>query len=267
MEILKKIVEHKKEEVAFIKNQNPITVLEKQISEKNYTHYSFLKRIRQDLKFHFICEIKKASPSKGIIQSDFNPVKQAKQYFVGGASAISVLTDEHFFQGHLNHLKSVKKRVSLPVLRKDFILDEYQIYESKAAGADIILLIARILEAKEILHFGQIASDLDLEILLEISNKEDIKKIPENLSLIVGINNRNLSDFSVDINKSTRLKSFIPDHFPIFSESGINSPQQCLFLQETGIQGVLIGETLMRSSQPAELLKKFIQEVNFVNTT
>ena len=267
MEILEKIVEHKKEEVAFLKNQNPISVIEKRISEKSYTHYSLLKKIHRDLKFHFICEIKKASPSKGIIQSDFNPVKQAKQYFAGGASAISVLTDEHFFQGHLNHLKSVKKRVPLPVLRKDFILDEYQIFESKVAGADIILLIARILEAKEILHFCQIANDLELDILLEISDEDDIKKIPDDLSLIIGINNRNLSDFSVDITKSIRLKSFIPNHLPIISESGINSSQQCLSLHEAGIRGVLIGETLMRSSQPAELLKQFIHEVNFVNTT
>ena len=129
------------------------------------------------------------------------------------------------------------------------------------------MLIARILEAKEILHFCQIANDLELDILLEISDEDDIKKIPDDLSLIIGINNRNLSDFSVDITKSIRLKSFIPNHLPIISESGINSSQQCLSLHEAGIRGVLIGETLMRSSQPAELLKQFIHEVNFVNTT
>lgn len=265
MTILDKIIEYKKEELSAVKAKKPLFIIKNEIFNKNEPSRSFWDKLQKNRDFHFICEIKKASPSKGVIQPDFHPVIQALEYEAGGASAISVLTDEHFFHGRLDYLTQVRESVTIPVLRKDFIFDEYQIYEAKAAGADMILLIARILEYDKILKFAELAVELKMDILLEISEENENKKIPDNIPLIIGINNRNLADFSTDLSKSLRLKEYLPSHLPLISESGIYMPQDCRLLSANGFNGALIGETLMRSKNPKELLRDFIQEVNHAN--
>ena len=267
MTILDRIIEHKKSEIDSAKQQLSLVNLEKSIGENDFKHYSLYKKLEKDQGFHFICEIKKASPSKGIIQADFDPLRQARAYTEGGASAISVLTDQRFFQGKLDDLLKVKTNIALPVLRKDFIIDEYQIYQAKAYGADLILIIARILNQSDVQHFSQLARQLEMEILLEISDKSEINKIPKDYPITIGINNRDLSDFSVNIQKSLGMKKYIPPYLPVISESGIKSAADCRILKDHGFQGALIGEFLMRSDNPVEMLKELRREVNRVNQT
>jgi indole-3-glycerol phosphate synthase len=267
MTILDRIIEHKKSEIDSAKQQLSLVNLEKSIGENDFKHYSLYKKLEKDQGFHFICEIKKASPSKGIIQADFDPLRQARAYAQGGASAISVLTDQRFFQGKLDDLLKVKTNIALPVLRKDFIIDEYQIYQAKAYGADLILIIARILNQSDVQHFSQLARQLEMEILLEISDKSEINKIPKDYPITIGINNRDLSDFSVNIQKSLGMKKYIPPYLPVISESGIKSAADCRILKDHGFQGALIGEFLMRSDNPVEMLKELRREVNRVNQT
>jgi indole-3-glycerol phosphate synthase len=267
MTILDRIIEQKKSEISTAKEQISLVNLEKSIVEYGFTHYSMHEKFEKEPGFHFICEIKKASPSKGIIQADFDPVRQARAYAKGGASAISVLTDERFFQGKLDDLLQVKKNIALPVLRKDFIIDAYQIYQARAYGADLILLIARILNQSDVQQFSQLARQLNMDTLLELSNESDLNKIPKDTPVIIGINNRDLSNFSVNIQKSIRMKEHIPPHFPLISESGINSADDCQILHEHGFRGVLIGESLMLSNNPAEMLRELRRAVNHVNQT
>ena len=267
MTILDRIIEHKKSEIDSAKQQLSLVNLEKSIGENDFKHYSLYKKLEKDQGFHFICEIKKASPSKGIIQADFDPLRQARAYTEGGASAISVLTDQRFFQGKLDDLLKVKTNIALPVLRKDFIIDEYQIYQAKAYGADLILIIARILNQSDVQHFSQLARQLEMEILLEISDKSEINKIPKDYPITIGINNRDLSDFSVNIQKSLGMKEYIPPHLPVISESGIKSAADCRILKDHGFQGALIGEFLMRSKNPVEMLRELRRKVNHVNQT
>ena len=216
--------------------------------------------------FHFVCEIKKASPSKGLIQKDFDPHRYARYYQNGGASAISVLTDEKFFQGNLEYLRQVKNTVDLPVLRKDFIIDEYQIYESKLSGADIILLIARILTKKQLTDYIDLAAKLNLDVLIEFAEKEDVKKFSNvRDNVILGINNRNLTTFEVDFQNAFNLKNKLPNDLPIIAESGIKSDQDCSQLRRWGFNGALIGETLMKAPDPEKLLHSFITGAKSVN--
>jgi len=218
--------------------------------------------------FHFICEIKKASPSKGLIQANFDPQRYAQLYEQGGAAAISVLTDQDFFQGNIDFLKLVKNTVKLPVLRKDFIIDPYQIYESKLFGADIVLLIAGILTKEQLNDYIDLAAKLNLDVLVEFAKETEI----ENLlncrdNVILGINNRNLNTFEVDFQNSYHLKSKLPKGLPIIAESGIHNGLDCGQLRKWGFNGVLIGESLMKSPNPDELLKTFIYEVKSVDPT
>ena len=267
MTVLDRIIEQKRSEINIAKQQLSVANLKKSIEENDFKHYSLYKKLEKDQGFHFICEIKKASPSKGIIQADFDPLRQARAYTEGGASAISVLTDQRFFQGKLDDLLKVKTNIALPVLRKDFIIDEYQIYQAKAYGADLILLIARILNQSDIKQFFQLARQLKMEILLELSDKSELDKIPKDNPIIIGINNRDLSDFSVNIQKSLGMKEYIPPHLPVISESGIKGATDCRILQDHGFRGALIGESLMRSNNPVEMLRELRRKVNHVNQT
>ncbi len=267
MTILEKIIRHKKEEVQKAKEKHPQAVLETQISNNKFPYTRFLEKLQNIPNFHLICEIKKASPSQGIIQNNFKPVQQAIAYEGGGASAISVLTDEKFFQGHLDHLTQVKTAVTIPVLRKDFIIDKYQIYEAKAYGADIILLIVRILDSKKIVAFSQLAIKLNMDVLLEISQETEIKMIPADIPLVIGINNRDLSDFSVDLKRSINIKNKLPSHLPAISESGINTSTDCHLLMTHGFRGALIGETLMRTPNPQSMIENFMRDINRVYQT
>jgi indole-3-glycerol phosphate synthase len=198
---------------------------------------------------------------------NYQPEQQAKAYQIGGASAISVLTDEHFFAGHLEHITLVKEHVDVPILRKDFIIDPYQVYETKAAGADIILLIAKILSPQQIEEMSKIALDLNLDVLIEIHESAELEKITNFDPFILGINNRNLETFRVDLNHSVEVKSRIPSEVVVISESGIKTIHDCLILANHGFRGALIGEALMRSHNPQTLLKEWTKRMSHVYTT
>lgn len=196
---------------------------------------------------HLICEAKKASPSKGVIAEDFPYVEIAKDYEAGGASAISVLTEPTYFLGSNSYLIDIKKTVSIPVLRKDFIVDEYQIYETKALGADACLLICAILDEDTLDRYLQIAYSLGLSALVETHNEEEIKMALRCGAQIIGVNNRDLTDFSVDVSHSASLRSLVPENIVFVAESGINSKEQVAKLKEDGVNAALIGETFMRA--------------------
>ena len=193
-----------------------------------------------------IAEIKKASPSAGIIAENFDPVQKAKEYEVNGASALSILTEEDFFMGSMEHLKKVKKVTSLPILRKDFMIDEYQIYESKLIGADCILLIASILSDKKIEDFINIAKEVGLDYLIEVHDEAELERIAHHKEALIGINNRDLKTFEVDLDNSVRLRKLFKEENIFIAESGIKSREDMNYLKLNDIRVFLIGESLMR---------------------
>ena len=195
-----------------------------------------------------IAEIKKASPSAGVIDEDFNPVKKALEYEAFGASALSILTEENFFMGSVNYLKEVKAITSLPILRKDFIIDEYQVYESKLIGADCILLIASILSDQQIEDFIYIAKKLDLDYLIEVHDENELKRVEHFDDALIGVNNRNLKTFEVDLNNSVRLRNLFKQKNIFIAESGIKTREDMNYLKQNNIKVFLIGESLMRGS-------------------
>jgi indole-3-glycerol phosphate synthase len=203
-----------------------------------------------------IAEVKKASPSKGVITEDFNPVAIAQSYQKGGAEAISVLTDESFFQGSIDYIVQVRQQVDLPVIRKDFIIDELQIQEAGNYGADAILLIAAILEEAQIRDYLQMSAELGMDVLVEVHDEKELEKSLAAGSALVGINNRDLRDFSVDLNTTTRLRKVIPESIPVVSESGIATSDDMKMLQDNGIAAALIGESLMRSANREAALRE-----------
>jgi indole-3-glycerol phosphate synthase len=205
-----------------------------------------------------IAEVKKASPSKGVIRPDFDPIKISSAYESAGAAAISVLTDEQFFQGHLNYLTQCRKNTSLPVLRKDFIIDLYQIDEARAACADAVLLIAALLDTAHLRAFREHAEGLGMSALVEVHNEQELDSALESGANIIGINNRNLYTFEVDMKTTLRLVPKIPEDKIIVSESGIRTKEDLAQLADCGVNAVLIGETLMRASEPGEKLRELI---------
>lgn len=205
-----------------------------------------------------IAEAKKASPSKGLIRADFDPVLIARSYKEGGARALSVLTDEFFFQGSLDFIPLVRQAVDLPVLRKDFIIDGLQIEQARRYGADAILLIAAILDQEQISDFLALAAGLRMDVLVEVHDEYELEKSLKAGSRLIGINNRDLRDFTVDLQTTFRLKKEIPGDLPVVSESGIRSREDMRRLSEGKICAALIGETLMRAADPAVALRELL---------
>jgi indole-3-glycerol phosphate synthase len=205
-----------------------------------------------------IAEIKKASPSKGVICPDFEPVSIAADYQQGGASAISVLTDELFFQGSLAYIPMVREAVDLPVLRKDFIIHQIQIQQARLFGADAILLIAAILDQGQIEDFTAAAGELGLDVLVEVHDEIELEKTLAAGSNLIGINNRNLRDFTVDIETTFRLQREIPPEVPVVSESGIKTREEIKRLAHNGVKAALIGETLMRKQDRVAALRELL---------
>ena len=195
-----------------------------------------------------IAEIKKASPSAGIISENFDPIQKAQEYEAFGAAALSILTEEDFFLGSNQYLEDVKAITSLPILRKDFMVDEYQIYEAKLIGADCILLIASILSDIEITDFVALAEVLELDYLIEVHDAEELKRVEHFNNALIGVNNRNLKTFAVDINNSVNLKNSFSGNNIFIAESGIKNKDDLSYLKERGISVFLIGESLMRGS-------------------
>lgn len=205
-----------------------------------------------------IAEIKKASPSKGLIREDFEPKKIAKEYEEGGATCLSILTDEPFFQGKLEYLDSVRSSCELPILRKDFMIDLYQIYETKAYGGDCILLIVAALDIVQLKDFSQLARELNLDILIEVHSEEELNEALSINSKLIGINNRDLTTFEVDKNLAIKLARQIPKDVIVVSESGISSREDILSSKEQGIHSFLIGESFMRKPNPGKALKDIL---------
>lgn len=207
-----------------------------------------------------IAEIKKASPSKGIIREDFEPIKISKEYEEGGATCLSILTDEPFFQGKLEYLDSVRSSCELPILRKDFMIDLYQIYETKAYGGDCILLIVAALDIVQLKDFSQLARELNLDILIEVHSEDELNEALSINSKLIGINNRDLTTFEVDKNLAIKLARQIPKDVIVVSESGISSREDILFSKEHGIHSFLIGESFMRKPNPGNALKDILEK-------
>src|SRR4051812_18104021 len=203
---------------------------------------------------NLIAEVKKASPSAGVIREDFDPVKIAEQYAIGGADALSVLTDEKYFQGHLDYIHAIRDAVKLPVLRKDFIIDPYQVYESRAAGADAVLLIAECLDGSQLIDLQILATEMNLTCLIEVHDMDNLIRVrdrvigfPHKSYSLLGINNRDLRTFKTDLGTTLRLAELVEDRRVLVSESGINTNADVKKLAEAGVSAVLVGESLMRS--------------------
>lgn len=205
----------------------------------------------------FICEVKKASPSKGIIAEDFPYLEIALEYEKVQAQAISVLTEPEFFKGADEYLTTISSKVNIPVLRKDFTIDEYQIYEAKLIGADAVLLICALLDTDTLKQYLSICDELGLSALVEAHTKEEVLSAIEAGARVIGVNNRNLNTFEVDLNHSILLRGFVPAEITFVAESGIKSIQDMQKLKQAGVNAVLIGETLMRSSNKKEVLEAF----------
>ncbi len=261
MTILDKIVEKKKIEVAEAKERVSIEELQ-QYPLFDRACYSLKESILHPQRTGIIAEFKRASPSKGIINDKSTVEEVVKGYQEAGASAISVLTDNDFFQGSLADITAARKVLSIPLLRKEFIVDTYQIAEAKAYGADIILLIAACLSPTEVEVFSKYAKSLGLNVLLEVHNEEELMaNLFESIDAI-GINNRNLKDFSVSLEHSYNLVNKIPNHYIKVSESGISDPETIKDLKSKGFQSFLIGENFMKTADPTLAIKEFIQHIN-----
>jgi len=219
--------------------------LSSKIDFENLKETNFKKSLQNKAEA-IIAEIKKASPSAGIISDNFDPVLKSKEYESFGASALSILTEEDYFLGNIEYLKDVKAITSLPILRKDFIVDEYQIYESKLIGADCILLIASILNDEELKNFSEIAERLKLDYIIEVHDEEELQRVKHFSNAIIGVNNRNLKTFDVDINNSVELKKIFEGENIFIAESGIKSKKDIEYLKQHNINVFLIGESLMK---------------------
>jgi indole-3-glycerol phosphate synthase len=248
-DILKKIIEHKCGEVAAACSATPVTELIAHIADLEDTPRGFERALRDARSTDWtaiIAEIKKGSPSKGLIRPDFDPLEIAEIYQNNGATCLSILTDEQFFMGHLRYLALIRETVSLPLLRKDFIIDPYQIYEARAAGADAILLIAACLELSQLRDFHGLAKELYLDVLLEVHDEEEMAKALQTECTLIGVNNRNLRTFATDLGTTGRLARMIPANRLLVSESGINSRADIERLKGDGAGAFLVGESLMR---------------------
>ncbi|MBQ4178216.1 MAG: indole-3-glycerol phosphate synthase TrpC [Elusimicrobia bacterium] len=254
--ILDDIIAKQKTRIENEKKEKDIETLKQEVlslpSSKNF----FFENSLKNKDFAFICEIKKESPSKGVIVEDFPYTDIAQEYEKAGASAISVLTEPHFFKGNDKYLKDVADIVNIPVLRKDFIIDEYQIYQAKLIGADAVLLICAVLDESTLKNFINIATSLKLSCLVETHNEEEIKKALNCNAKIIGINNRDLKTFTVDINTSLKLRKFIPENKILISESGIKTAQDIKMLKDAGFNGALIGESMMLSKDKKQFLSE-----------
>lgn len=245
--ILDEIVEKRKIQLEREKAAADIETVKKAAERLDRQCISFKNALAKPDRLSVISEVKKASPSKGLIQPNFDPVKIAKEYETCGADAVSCLTEEHYFQGSSEYFKAIRQAIGLPMIRKDFIIDEYQIYEARLMGADAILLIAAVLDDEKLKRFGDTAHSLGLDILAETHDESELERVLALDFDIIGINNRNLKTFEVTLETTARLAGMIPEGKVIVSESGIKDNTDMKTVRSYGADAVLIGETLMRS--------------------
>lgn len=256
LNILQEIAEKTVERIAEAKKEVTLSQMKKRAESCGMDNaFCFEEALRKE-GLSFICEVKKASPSKGIIAEDFPYLWIAETYEKAGADALSVLTEPYYFKGSNEYLREIKAHCGLPVLRKDFTVDEYMIYEAKALGADAVLLICALLTDVQLAEYVQLARSLGMSALVEAHDGTEIERALACRASIVGVNNRNLKDFSVDIENSVRLRKMVPEEVLFVSESGITTPQDVGVLKENGTDAVLIGETLMRSKNVKETLAR-----------
>ena len=256
--ILDEIVAHKRQELELSQRNLPLAEL-RRIALAAPLPVDFPSALRGE-GIKLIAEVKKASPSRGVIRTDFNPVEIARIYANNGASAISVLTESKYFEGSLNHLKDIKTAVgqTLPLLRKDFIFDPYQIYESRAGGADSLLLIVAILSPRQLAELIGLTRQLGMECLVEVHNEAEVEIALKSSARIIGVNNRDLSTFTVDINTTRRLRPLIPADRIVVSESGIKDRADMARLRQWEVDAVLIGEALMSAPDIAAKMKELL---------
>ena len=255
--ILEEIAARTRERIAKEKSDISVSELENQIQEVNKNagqKITFLQALKKD-GMSYICEVKKASPSKGLIAPDFPYLAIAKEYEQAGASAISCLTEPFYFQGADQYLKEIAATVQIPVLRKDFTVDEYMIYQAKAFGASAVLLICAILDDVQLREYRQLAESLGLDALVEAHDEREVERALEAGAKIVGVNNRDLRTFRVDMNNSIRLRNLAPEEVVFVSESGIRTSADINLLYDNRVDAVLIGETLMRSPDKKAMLE------------
>lgn len=260
MNILDRIVEDTRKDLARRKAAVPLSDLET-ANHFDRTPLDFSRGLSNP-GISIISEIKKASPSKGVIRRDYQPREIARQYEEAGAAAISVLTEPQHFRGSLEHLSEVRSATSLPLLRKDFMIDVYQLYEARAYGADAVLLIAAVLEREQLRELLQTCSELGLTPLVEVYEEKELERIDFDLISVLGVNNRDLRTFEVDLDHSLRVFSAIPEDVLRVSESGISSARELIFLEENGIDAALIGEAFMRAENPGDGLARMMNELH-----
>ena len=252
--MLDEIVAKTKERLVEAKQNKSLDQLIGEVSKLEIKEDFPFKEALKDPEIAIIAEVKKASPSKGLISRDFDYIKIAREYEEAGASAISVLTEPYFFKGSNNFLMEISENVSIPILRKDFTIDEYMIYEAKLLGASAVLLIVSILDDAQLKEYLDLSHDLGLSAIVETHDANEIKTALDAGAEIIGVNNRNLADFTVDIENSIRLRSLVGDDVVFISESGIKTKEDVIRLKENNVDAVLIGETLMRSEDKKSMI-------------
>jgi len=261
--ILDQIVDDTREVIAARKQEAPISELEQRPLFTDHEPILLVEAMQQR-GMSFIAEIKKASPSKGVIRENLNPAQIAQQYAQHGAAAISVLTEPKHFQGTIEHIPWIRAHVDLPLLRKDFIINPYQIVEAKAMGADAILLIATVLDANQLYDLHQTADELGLDCLVEVYSVDDLDTIDFTQIKLLGANNRDLHTFEVDINNSLQVFEHAPRSVGRISESGLSDPETLVHLRQNGVNGVLIGEHFMRAEHPGKALSTLRDEAKAI---
>ncbi|VXB19921.1 MULTISPECIES: indole-3-glycerol phosphate synthase TrpC [Chryseobacterium] len=257
MNILDKIITRKKQEIEDSKSKISLQQLK---DSKFFGRKTFSLKESLESKSGIIAEFKRQSPSKGIINNQISPLEVASAYEKFGASGISILTDKDFFGGSFDDILSVRNHIQIPILRKDFMVDEYQFYEAKSIGADVILLIAACLSTTQVQEFTELSHKLGLEVLLEIHTEEELEHINKSIDF-VGINNRNLKDFKVDLQRSVNLKNQLPENILSVAESGIYNEEDFKYLKEKGFNGFLMGEYFMKNENPGNKFSEFVSNV------
>lgn len=257
--ILDEMIEERKKTIEILKEKTTIEMLERNIESSHIKHYSFKKALKnQSKKLNIIAEVKKASPSKGLICKDFNYLEIAKAYEKGQAAALSVLTEPKYFKGKNEYLTAIKEIVHLPILRKDFIIDPFQIYEAKAIGADAILLIVAALSSNQLKAYLKLAKSLELDVLVETHDEKEVAIALEAEAEIIGVNNRDLKTFKVNLEISERLRKHIPKDKVFVAESGVHTLEDIRRLKELPVNAVLIGESVVKVADPVSKLQEFI---------
>ena len=254
--MLDRIIAQKREEVEHSKRSVPLASLEERIAQRR-APLDFVLALGGD-RTRLIAEVKRASPSRGVLCPNFNPVELAKEYAEGGAAAISVLTETNYFEGSLDHLAAIREEVALPLLRKDFIFDPYQVYESCACGADALLLIVASLSQEQLEELLSLSHSLGLNCLVEVHDEDEVARALRIRAKIIGINNRDLKNFTVDINTTRRLRPLVPQERIVVSESGIKSRSDVEKLKEWGVNALLVGEALVTTGNIQDKMRELI---------